>query len=133
MASMGLVACGDSDKKAASNSAPETTGSTATAAAGSPESVVSPDAEVSAGLKALTHVADTIAAVSDSAASKKASDGLEPVWSKVEGTVKRNDPDSYATIEEDLTLLESGDQAKTTSGAAEMGKTVDGYLAKFPG
>ena len=52
---------------------------------------------------------------------------------KVEGTVKKNDPDSYATIEEDLSLLESGDQKKTKTGATEMSKIVDGYLAKYPG
>jgi ABC-type Fe3+-hydroxamate transport system substrate-binding protein len=130
-ASLGLIACGNSDKKAASNAA--SSSETATETAGSPESVLAPDTEVAAGLNALVKVADAIAAIPDGTASKKASDGLEPVWSKVEGTVKKNEPDSYATIEEDLTLLESGAQAKTKSGAAELSKTVDGYLAKHPG
>ena len=39
----------------------------------------------------------------------------------------------YATIEEDLSLLESRDAKKTKSGADEMGATVDAYLAKHPG
>ena len=51
----------------------------------------------------------------------------------MEGTVKKNDPDRYATIEEDLSLLESGDQAKAKTGAAEMTKVVDAYLVKYPG
>lgn len=123
--SWGLIACGDStDKK---------TGSSTTTAAPAPESQLAPDAEVAAGLKALVKVAEGISQVPDEAASKKASEGLEPVWMKVEGTVKKNDPDSYATIEEDLSLLESGDQTKAKTGAAEMSKTVDAYLVKYPG
>jgi len=124
VASLGLIACGDDkDKDAAS----------ATTATVAPESLFAPDAQVATGLKALVKVADAISKVSDEAASKKASEGLEPEWAPVEGTVKKNDPDSYATIEEDLSLLESGDQAKAKTGAAEMSKVVDGYLAKYPG
>lgn len=123
VASLGLVACGDDDKDAGS----------ATTATVAPESVFAPDAQVAAGLKSLVKVADAISKVSDEAASKKASEGLEPVWAPVEGTVKKNDADSYATIEEDLSLLESGDHKKTATGAAEISKVVDGYLAKYPG
>jgi hypothetical protein len=121
-ASVGLIACGDDDK-----------GGTAKTTTVAPESQFAPDAEVASGLKALVTVAEGISRESDKAASKKASEGLEPVWMKVEGTVKKNDPDSYATIEEDLSLLESGDQQKTKTGATEMSKIVDGYLAKYPG
>lgn len=122
---LGLIACGDD--KSDTSSTPTTT-----AVAAAPEDKIAPDAEVTAGLNALVKVADTIAAISDEAASKKASEGLEPVWKEVEGTVKQNEPDLYATVEEDLSLLESGDQAKTKTGAAEMRKTVDAYLAKHP-
>jgi iron uptake system EfeUOB component EfeO/EfeM len=104
-----------------------------TAATEAPESRIAPDAEVSAGLRSLVGVADAISKASDKKASEQASKGLEPVWMKVEGTVKKNEPDMYATIEEDLSLLESGAQAKTRSGAAELSKTVDAYLAKHPG
>jgi hypothetical protein len=104
-----------------------------TTAAPAPESQTAPDAEVAAGLKALVKVAEGIGQVRDEGASKQASEGLEPVWMKVEGTVKKHDPDSYATIEEDLSLLASGDQKKTKAGAAEMSRTVDAYLAKYPG
>jgi hypothetical protein len=121
-ASVGLIACGDDDK-----------GSAAKTTTVAPESQFASDTEVASGLKALVAVAEGISKESDEAASKQASEGLEPVWMKVEGTVKKNDPDSYATIEEDLSLLESGDQKKTTTGATEMSKIVDGYLAKYPG
>ena len=113
-------ACGGDDETAASGSE------------SAPESRIAPDAEVTAGLKALVVVADGISKVSNETASKKLSEGLEPVWMKVEGTVKKNEPDMYATIEEDLSLLESGDQTKTKTGAAELSKTVDEYLAKHP-
>ena len=124
VASLGLLACGDSNDKDAGS---------ATTATVAPESVFAPDAEVAAGLKSLVKVAEAISKLSDEAASKKASEGLEPVWAPVEGTVKKNDPDSYATIEEDLSLLESGDQKKTTTGATEMSDVVAAYLAKYPG
>lgn len=119
---LGVGACGDSgDDK------------TSTTATQAPESRLAPDAQVAAGLQALVGVAQGISQITDSTASKKASDGLEPVWMKVEGTVKKNEPDMYATIEEDLSLLESGDAKKTKTGAGELGSTVTAYLAKHPG
>ena len=78
-------------------------------------------------------VANGISKLSNETASKQASKGLEPVWMKVEGTVKKNEPDMYATIEEDLSLLESGDQAKTKTGATELSKTVDELPRQAPG
>ncbi len=111
--------CGGDDKKATSSDP-------------APESQIAPDTEVAVGLKALVGVATGISKIPNATASKKASDGLEPVWMKVEGTVKKNEPDMYARIEEDLSLLESGDQGKTKSGATELSKTVDEYLAKHP-
>ena len=122
---LGLIACGDDKTK--TSAAPAATATVA------PESQIADDAAVSAGLQALVKVGDGIAKLADPNASKKASEGLEPVWMKVEGTVKQNEPDMYATIEEDLSLLESGDQGKAKTGADELGKTVDAYLAKHSG
>ena len=113
------VGCGGDDKAASSSGQ-------------APESRTAPDAEVAVGLKALVGVANGITKIPNATAAKKASDALEPVWMKVEGTVKKNEPDMYATIEEDLSMLESGDQSKTKSGATELSKTVDAYLAKHP-
>ena len=117
---LGAAGCGGDDKASKQ-------------ATSAPESKIAPDAEVASGLKDLKGVAARISRLSDKAASKKASDGLEPVWMRVEGAVKKNEPDSYATIEEDLTLLESGVQSKARTGAAELSKTVDAYLARHPG
>jgi hypothetical protein len=121
---LGLIACGSDDTA---------TKTTTTGAAAAPEDVIAPAAEVVAGLTNLKTVATAISRQTDSAASKQASKGLEPVWQPVEGAVKRNEPDLYATIEEDLSLLESGDVKKTRTGARELGRTVDAYLAKHPG
>jgi hypothetical protein len=120
---LGLIACGDDDDG----------GSGAKTATVAPEEILAPDAQVTTGLGDLVRVAAGVATKQDSGESKKASEGLEPVWKKVEGTVKKNEPDMYATIEEDLALLESGDATKTRTGATEMAKTVAAYLAKHPG
>lgn len=125
--SVSLISCGDDDKASSNN------GGAAATTAVAPEEVLAPDAQVATGLESLKTVAVAISKVPDPAASKTASEGLEPVWKPVEGTVKKNEPDMYATIEEDLSLLESGDAAKTKTGADELGKTVDAYLAKHPG
>lgn len=119
----GLVACGDDDTDK---------GSGGTTAA-DPHEVFAPDPVVATGLNQLVTVATGVADTPDEAAAKRAAEGLEPVWEEVEGTVKRNEPDLYATIEEDLSLLESGEPAKTRQGAAELDTTVKAYLAKHPG
>lgn len=124
--SVSLISCGNDDKAGSNAGA-------AAATTAAPEEVFAPDAQVAAGLESLKTVAVAISKVPDSAASKKLSEGLEPVWKPVEGSVKKNEPDIYATIEEDLSLLESGEAAKTKTGADELGKTVDAYLAKHPG
>jgi len=117
---LGLGACGEDKDKAK-------------AAGGTPESRIAPDAQVATGLGQLVKVAEDISAEQDATASKRASKRLEPVWMKVEGTVKQNEPDSYVTIEEDLALLESGVPARTKTGADELSATVDAYLVKHPG
>ena len=124
--SVSLIACGDSGDEKATTTA-------TTEAAAAPEDVIAPDAQVATGLQGLKQLATDVSRQTQPAASKDKAEGLEGFWAPVEGAVKRNEPDMYATIEEDLSLLESGDAAKTKTGAAEMGETVDAYLAKHPG
>jgi len=121
-----LVACDDASAPAATTGA---AGTDTTA----PKDVIAPDAKVAAGLTGLKRLATDVSTQSDSAAAKRKAAGLEGFWAPVEGTVKRNEPDLYSTIEEDLSLLESGDPSKTKTGAREMGDTVDAYLTKHPG
>jgi hypothetical protein len=111
----GLAACGgDNDKT--------------TPAAPAPESVIAPDVQVTAGLKRLVVIAERVAG-SDRAAVKQ----LEPVWMRIEGTVKRNEPDMYLSVEDSLALLNKSDAVKTKDGARLMARTVLTYLAKHPG
>lgn len=124
--SVSLIACGDNKDDKATTTA-------TTEAAAAPEDVIAPDAKVATGLTGLKALAAEVGAETDAAASKTKAEGLEAFWAPVEGTVKKNEADMYATIEEDLSLLESGDAKKTKSGADEMGATVDAYLAKHPG
>ena len=123
-----LIACGDSDDDKASAPAATTTAETT-----APEDVLAPDAKVATGLAGLKDLAAEVGKETETAAAKQKAEGLEAFWAPVEGTVKKNEPDMYSTIEEDLSLLESGEASKTKTGADEMGETVDAYLAKHPG
>lgn len=63
-------------------------------------------------------------------------DQIEPTWKPIEGTVKRNDENAYASMEEGFATLEKaaddGDAAAAAKGAAAISPTVQGYLAKYP-
>lgn len=52
---------------------------------------------------------------------------------QIEGTVKRNEPDMYVTIEDSLALLIRGEQAgKWQRGSRLMADTIRAYRAKHP-
>src|SRR5687767_4781452 len=88
-----LTACSDDDDKA----------TTASAVSGSedPHAKISADADVAVGLKKMV-----------TEAKESGYDEAHETWEDVEGTVKEKEPDIYAQIEEDLTLLKnSGDDA----------------------
>jgi hypothetical protein len=119
-----LIACGDDGDDGAA--------ATTTTKSSAPEDVIAPDAKVAAGLTGLGKLATSISQTTNANAAKLKAKGLETFWAPVEGTVKRNEPDMYATIEEDLSLLESGEPAKTKAGAEELNETVDAYLAAHP-
>jgi hypothetical protein len=87
----GLMACGD-------DGGGDTGGSSSGT---SPEEHFAPDAEVTVGLgKMKVTATDVKATVAGGSAVTDATDQLSAVWIPVEGTVKRNEPDLYATIEE---------------------------------
>src|SRR5262245_10938143 len=109
--SAGLAACGGDDNSSADSSAGTTSAATTQASTQAPEDTIAPDAAVGAGLVKLKGVAEKIADASDADASKEASEGLEPVWQPIEGTVKKNEPDLYLDIEDSFERLESGDLA----------------------
>ncbi|MFN8052420.1 MAG: hypothetical protein U0Q22_13320 [Acidimicrobiales bacterium] len=124
--SLGVTACSSDDDTSTAD------GTTTTA----PEQKISTDADVAAGLAKMQASVDKIvAAGTDTAAATKADEELEPVWSTIEGTIKKNEPSIYTDIEDSLSLLSdgaAGDAEKTTTGAADMTKAITDYLAKHP-
>ncbi len=126
--SLTAVAC-SSDSKSASSSSP----------AAVPEEQRASAAEVATGLAALKTITGSIAssAGTDKAAAQAAVDQIEPAWSKIEGTVKANNPDAYISFEDSFALLETavkdGDAAKAQQGAGDVAKAADSYVAKYPG
>lgn len=106
-----------------------------------PEQVLAPDREVTAGLHRLARIAGDVAgAAPGSDRANKAAAKLEPTWSKIEGTVKKKEPNMYARIEEDLALLgnpadasgKKATPARTKQGSRDLAGVVGSYLAKHP-
>jgi hypothetical protein len=122
----GLVACGDDDGgggDASSNT--------------SPEEHFAPDAEVTVGLGKMKLTAtDVKAAVAGRTAVEDATDKLSADWIPVEGTVKRNEPDLYADIEEAMVGIGDAAKAKNTGRVditvGQLTTAIDAYLAKHP-
>lgn len=119
----GLAACGGDDKGTGAAKPP----------AAAPESRIAPAADVSAGLRRMVAIAGQVASTPDAARSKAASAQLEPIWKRIEGTIKRDAPNLYVTVEDSLALLGSGDAGKTKEGARMMAGAASAYLAKHPG
>lgn len=88
------------------------------------------------GLKKMVTEATAVeAAGADQATAEAAYEESHETWETIEGTVKQKEPDLYAQIEEDLTLLKSsaGDPTKAKTAAESLSKSVDAYLVKHPG
>lgn len=97
---------------------------TTSSASQAPEDKISSDAAVAAGMKKMVTEAKTVGY-----------DAAHETWESIEGTVKQKEPDLYAQIEEDLTLLKNsaGDATKAKAAVESLSKSVDAYLAKHPG
>jgi hypothetical protein len=129
--SLGSIAACGSDAKTATSA-----GSSASSSSADPHTKVSSDADVAAGLrKMLTQADEVVDAGSDKTKAEAAGDELHETWEDVEGTVKQKEPDAYAQIEEDLSVLRDVDKdtAAKESAALDLASTVDAYLAKHPG
>ena len=108
------------------------------AATEAPEEKASADA-VAAGLERIEDIASESAKAAGSAGAK-AEDlhaGIEPVWEKIEGTVKANDSAAYVALEENFTLLKiaakAADPAKASTASDNLSEAVKNYLAQHPG
>ena len=112
-------ACSSNDKSTATQS------STASASQ-APEDVKAPAAEVTAGLHQIQDITGQVAQAvgSDKATASDLNEQIEPVWEKIEGTVKSNDSEAYITFEDSFAALgkavDSGDSAKAQEAATTV-------------
>ena len=126
---IGLAACGDDAKTAATT--------TAAGATVAPEDIKVDPAVVRAGLTKLpATIASAIAAIGTPNAAAKVG-GIEEQWATFEGTVRDTDPDIYLAIEDQLDpvqdQIKAGDAAKATATAATLSDLFTQYLTKHPG
>lgn len=143
MAAVGLTlslvtACGDDKKSDSTSTTAQASGDSTSASTQTSEESgkyeIVPDKEVTTGLK------DTIVALGEATASSDPAAEWEKVhelWEGYEGTVKKNDQDSYLAFEDALSAwksaAESKDTAKMTKAVADFTTTSGAYLVKFPG
>jgi hypothetical protein len=111
---------------------------THTSSTTAPEDVRAPAADVAQGLRQIDTIATaTATAAGDKARAKQLDGQIEPVWARVEGTVKANEPDTYLALEDAFALLknatDAGDPAKAKQAAADVSKAVTAYVGKYPG
>jgi hypothetical protein len=128
---MMLAACSSSGTS--SRTPAGTGGSTASSLA--PEDITTTAAAVSDGLAKLVVLSKDIATrtARSSDDGKEAAEGLEPLWRPIEGTVKKNDADTYLSIEDAFAGLESGNSAQAATAAADLSRAVTSYVAKYSG
>jgi hypothetical protein len=104
-----------------------------------PEEQRASAAEVAAGLRQIDQITKDIAAKagSDRVGAQKLDAGIEPVWQKIEGTVKANNQDTYLTFEDQFAVLKAasndGDPTKATRASVAVSKAVSDYLASYLG
>jgi len=128
---LALVAACSSEEPAVSK--PPASQSTA------PEDLRASDAEVAAGLGQLRDLTAQIAATtgSDKSSAQSLVEEIEPIWERIEGTVKANDADAYIAFEDAFAAIgkavDDGDTAKAQDAAGQVRDAADRYLAAHPG
>ena len=118
-----LVGCGTSSTSDSTSASPSSS---------KPEDQRTSDAAVAAGMNDINALAAEIAAA-PAAQGKTLSEGIEPLWQPIEGTVQENSQETYDAYEGAFTLLESGDVTKAQEGAKAVNEATEAYLAEFPG
>jgi hypothetical protein len=109
-----------------------------TSAAAAPERSATA-AEVATSLHKIEQIAQQIAQSAGTNKAKTASldAQLEPIWKPIEGTVRRNDQDTYLAMEEGFAALkkaaDEGNAAVAARGAGGIRSAVQAYLAKYSG
>ena len=107
------------------------------AQAGAAEAAKLPPTEVAEGLKTIQVIAgDVVTAGANQRKAEMIAEGIEPIWARIEDTIKANDEGSYATFEKGIEGLEeaakTGDADKAGGSAGVLASAVKFYVAKFP-
>jgi hypothetical protein len=97
-----------------------------------------PASEVAEHLATIQVIAgDVVSAGTNKAKAAMIAEGIDPIWSRIEATIKANDGNSYATMEKGFDGLveaaRAGDTAKAGGSAGVIASAVKFYVAKFPG
>jgi hypothetical protein len=124
VAVVALAGCGGSD-----SASPEASSSPS---ATQPEDLRTTDAAVADGMNQINDLAAQIAAA-PAEQGKTLSEGIEPLWQPIEGTVQENSQETYDAYEGAFTKLESGDVTQAQEGAKAVSEATDAYLADYPG
>ncbi len=122
-----LVGCSSDDSTSTGDSA-----SSPSESSTMPEDLRTTDAAVAEGMNDINKLAADIAAA-PAAQGKTLSEGIEPLWMPIEGTVQENSQETYDAYEGAFTLLESGDVTKAAEGAKAVDEATTAYLEQFPG
>jgi hypothetical protein len=94
---------------------------------------------VAQALKTIERAGGDIAAhaAADKAKAEHGVEVIEPLWKMIEGTIRANDPNSYAAFEDAVADLgaaaKAGDARKAGGAAGALSSAVQFYVAKFPG
>jgi hypothetical protein len=93
--------------------------------------------EVAEGLQTIQVIAgDVVTAGANQAKAEMIAEGIEPIWTRIEDTIKANDQGSYTTFEKGIEGLEAaaraGDADKAGGSAGVLASAVKFYVAKFP-
>jgi hypothetical protein len=128
-----VSACGDDS----GSSSADSTGAANTESGESPEEVIVPDSQVTAGLNQMITDMSTLAAgVADGTATSAQSDAVHTVWASFEGTVKQNNVDGYLAIEDALGAMQKAvsdkDAAAAKQASDDLETAANAYLAEHP-
>jgi hypothetical protein len=126
-----LVGCSSSSSSPSTEAPAASSAAASSTASARPEDARTDAATVAAGIAGLKDLATQIAAASGDQ-GKTLSDGIEPLWQPIEGTVQENSQETYDAFEGAFTQLESGDPTQAAEGARALAAAADAYLAEFP-
>ena len=127
-----VSACGDDSGSSSSATTAESSDD-----AGSPEDVIVPDSQVTAGLnQAIIDMHSLADGVAAGTATDAQFEDVHEGWESFEGTVKQNDVDGYLALEDALAAMRKAvgekDAAAAKTAADDFETAATAYLAEHP-